>query len=86
MLISDYNLTVHSSQLCLGLAPGGERSMLGNILHIDTIVLESPVSLHGDVLLPGPLGEPVVLGDEDLLTSGELELGSSQSLDDLILK
>merc|ERR1719445_2095777 len=60
--------------------------MLRDVLDVDTIVLKSTISFHLSILLPGPLGEPVVLGDEDLLTSGELELGSSQSLDDLILE
>ena len=80
------DLAVNTSQLSLGLAPSRERAMLGDILDIDTIVLEETLGLHVPVLLSGPLGEAKVLGHEDLLTSGELELGSSQSLNDVVLK
>ena len=76
---------VHSSQLGLGLAPSGEGSVLGDVLHVDAVVLEATVRLHLAVLLAGPLGEPVVLAHEDLLTPGELELGAPQGLDDLSL-
>ena len=55
------DLTVDTSQVSLGLAPDGERSVLGDVLHIDTIVLEPAGGLHLGVLLPGPLGEAVVL-------------------------
>ena len=57
-----------------------------NILDVDAVVLQTSVRLHLGVLLTVPLGEPPVLAHEDLLTSGELELGSSQGLDNLILK
>ena len=80
------DLAVNTSQVSLGLAPDGERSMLWDVLDIDTIVLESASSLHVSILLPGPLGEAKVLGHEDLLTPGELELGSSQSLNDVVLE
>ena len=79
------DLAVNTSQISLGLAPDGERSMLGDVLDIDTIVLESAGGLHLGVLLPGPLGEAPVLGHEDLLTSGELKLGSSQGLNHVVL-
>ena len=57
-----------------------------NILDVDAVVLQTSVRLHLGVLLAVPLGEAPVLAHEDLLTSGELELGSSQGLDNLILK
>ena len=60
--------------------------MLGDVLHVHPVVLQSARLLHHGVLLPGPLAEAPVLADEDLLTAGELELGASQSLDNLILK
>ena len=60
--------------------------MFWDILDIDTIVLQQALSLHISVFFSVPLGEAPVLTDEDLLTSGELELGSSQSLNDLILE
>merc|ERR1719400_1561403 len=44
------------------------------------------VRLHDGVLLTGPLAEAPVLADEDLLTARELELGTSESLDDLVLE
>ena len=60
--------------------------MLGEVFHVDSVILEAAIGLHLAVLLPGPLGEAPVLAHEDLLTAGELELGASQSLDDVILK
>ena len=77
---------VHSSQLGLSLAPGGEGSVLGDVLHVHSVVLQSARLLHDGVLLTGPLAEAPVLADEDLLTARELELGTSESLDDLVLK
>ena len=76
---------VHSSQLGLSLAPGGEGSVLGDVLHVHSVVLQGAVLLHGGVLLAVPLAETPVLANVDLLTAGELELGTSQSLDSLIL-
>merc|ERR1712218_327821 len=58
--------------------------MLGDVLHVHSVVLQSPVLLHGGVLLTGPLAEPPVLANVDLLTAGELELGTPESLDSLI--
>ena len=78
-------LTVDSGQGGLCLAPPGQGAVLGEVFHVDSVILETSISLHVDVLLPGPLGEPVVLAHEDLLAPGELELGASQSLDDLAL-
>ena len=76
---------VHSGQLGLGLAPGGEGAVLGDVLHVDSVVLQGARLLHLRVLLSGPLAEAPVLADEDLLTARELELGASQSLDNLVL-
>ena len=78
-------LTVDTSQLGLGLAPGGERAVLGDVLHVDSVVLQGAGLLHLWVLLPGPLAEAPVLANEDLLTAGELELGAPQSLNNLVL-
>ena len=60
--------------------------MLGEVFHVDSVILEAAIRLHVSVLLPGPLGEAVVLAHEDLLTAGELELGAPQSLDDVSLE
>ena len=76
---------VHSSQLGLGLAPSGEGSVLGDVLHVHSVVLQSARLLHDGVLLTGPLAEAPVLADEDLLTARELELGAPESLDNLVL-
>merc|ERR1719158_87067 len=70
----------------LGLAPPGQGSVLGEVFHVDSVILEATISLHLGVLLPGPLGEAVVLAHEDFLTAGELELGAPQSLDDVSLE
>merc|ERR1719510_2096285 len=77
---------VHSSQLSLGLAPSGEGAVLGDVLHVHSVVLQSARLLHHGVLLPGPLAEAPVLADEDLLTARELELGAPESLDNLVLE
>ena len=76
---------VHTSQLGLSLAPGREGSVLGDILHVHSIVLQPASLLHLGVLLTSPLAEAPVLADEDLLTSRELELGAPESLDNLVL-
>ena len=78
-------LAIDPGELGLGLAPVGERAVLGDVLHVDAVVLEAAFRLHLAILLASPLGEPVVLAHEDLLTPGELELGTPQSLDDLSL-
>ena len=78
-------LNVHTSQLSLSLAPGFEGSVLGDVLDVDSVVLQGARLLHLGVLLTGPLAEAPVLADEDLLTAGELELGAPEGLDDLVL-
>ena len=78
-------LAVDSGQGGLCLAPPGQWAVLGEVFHVDSVILETSISLHVDVLIPGPLGEPVVLAHVDLLATGELELGASQSLDDIVL-
>ena len=79
-------LAVDSGQSGLCLAPPGQGAVLGEVFHVDSVILETSISLHVDVLIPGPLGEPVVLAHVDLLAAGELELGASQSFDDIVLK
>ena len=60
--------------------------MLGHVLHVDAVGLEVAARPHLLVLVAVPLGEAKLLADEDLLTARELELGTSESLDDLVLK
>merc|ERR1719411_925288 len=74
-----------SSEVGLNLAPFGQRSVIGLVLNIDTILDEFAVGPHLLVFLTVPLGEAPLLGDVDLLTTRELELGSPEGLDDRLL-
>jgi len=69
----------------LGSLPGGKGSSVGLVLDTDAVWHESSVSSHRLKLLALPLGEAPLATDVDLLATGELELGSPQCLDDLIL-
>merc|ERR1719184_659237 len=77
---------LNSSKLHLGLAPHREGSVLGHVLHVDTVGLEVAVGPHLLVLVAIPLGEAKLLADEDLLPARELELAPPQGLDDLVLE
>ena len=59
--------------------------MLRHVLNVDAIGLETAISPHLLVLVTVPLGEAKLLADEDLLTSGKLELGTPESLNTLSL-
>merc|ERR1712055_309298 len=50
------------------------------ILHIGTIRFDGTITPSLHILLPIPLSKPPLLGGENLLTTRELELGTSQSL------
>ena len=54
--------------------------MVGEELDVGTIDLDTTRSLLLQVLLTAERGEAPVLGDDDLLATGELVLRSSQSL------
>mmetsp|Transcript_5413 Transcript_5413/g.8170 ORF Transcript_5413/g.8170 Transcript_5413/m.8170 type:complete len:220 (-) Transcript_5413:34-693(-) len=54
--------------------------MASNILDRVAISLEPPFLAPLDVLLALPLGEPPLVGAQDLLAPGELELGPAQCL------
>ena len=60
--------------------------MLGHVLHVDAVGLETAIGPHLLVLVAVPLGEAKLLADEDLLPAGELELAPPQGLDNLVLK
>merc|ERR1719370_2695459 len=77
---------LNSSELHLGLAPHREGSVLGHVLHVDTVGLETAVSPHLGVLVAVPLGEAKLLADEDLLPARELELAPPQGLNNLVLE
>ena len=49
-------------------------------LDVDTVVDEETLLLFLEEILLPELGEAELLGDEDLLSTGELELGSSHGL------
>lgn len=49
-------------------------------LNVGTVDLDTAGSLALEVVLAAKRGEAPVLGDDDLLSAGELVLGSSQSL------
>ena len=60
--------------------------MLGHVLHVDSVGLETAIGPHLLVLVAVPLGEAKLLADEDLLPAGELELAPPQGLNNLVLK
>ena len=76
---------LNSSELHLGLAPHREGSVLGHVLHVDSVGLETAVSPHLGVLVAVPLGEAELLADEDLLPARELELAPPQGFNNLVL-
>merc|ERR1719318_1643334 len=77
---------LNSSELHLGLAPHREGSVLGHVLHVDAVGLETAIGPHLLVLVTVPLGEAKLLADEDLLPARELELAPPQGLDNLGLE
>ena len=60
--------------------------MFRSVLHVAAIRRQSPVLLQVVVHLPVIFRESKLLGDVDFLATGELELGTPQSLDDLGLE
>ena len=55
--------------------------MVGQELHVGTVHLDAASSLLLQVLLATERGETPVLGDDDLLATGELVLGSAEGLE-----
>lgn len=55
--------------------------MVGQELHVGTVHLDAASSLLLQVLLTTERGEAPVLGDDDLLATGELVLGSAEGLE-----
>merc|ERR1712243_340579 len=72
-------------ELSLNLAPSGEGSVLRNVLGAGSVVEQAASFPHLLVVGTVELGESPLLGDVNLLTAGELELGSPEGLDDGIL-
>lgn len=73
-----------SFQVLLNLNPGLEGSLIGEVMASGAIGLKSAVGSHLLVVLSGPFGESPVAGNRDLLSAGELELGSSQGFDHVL--
>lgn len=55
--------------------------MVGQELHVGTVHLDAASGLLLQVLLATERGEAPVLGDDDLLATGELVLGSAEGLE-----
>lgn len=61
-----------------------EGSVLLNKLGVDSIGNETAFGSHSLVVSLVPLGESPLLGDNDELTAGELELGTTESFDSVL--
>merc|ERR1719508_644679 len=82
---ANVHLHLYACEPGLSLSPLGERSVLGKILAPDTISHKATFVPHLLIDVAVPLGEAPALGNVDLLTAGELELGATESLDSLVL-
>merc|ERR1711976_1053288 len=71
--------------LSLGIHPCLEWTVGWFVLYRNTVRYQTSILSHLSVILTVPLGESPFVGNEDLLPSWELELGSPQSLDHLLL-
>merc|ERR1711994_635545 len=71
-----------TGELGLDLAPPGEGSVLRNVLGAGSVVEQAASFPHLLVVGTVELGESPLLGDVNLLTARELELGSPEGLDD----
>ena len=60
----------------------GNGSVVGDELGVASVGNNTSTILEGGVLITGKSGETPLLGDDDLLTSGELELATTESLQD----
>ena len=68
--------------MCLN--PYFKRPLIGEVVACGAIGLESSVGPHLLVISEFPFGESPVARHRDLLSAGELELGSSQGFDDIV--
>ena len=59
----------------------GETALVGKELDVGTIDLDAASSLLLKVLIAAKRGEAPVLGDDDLLATGELVLGATEGLE-----
>ena len=58
--------------------------MVASVPTVGSVGDDHSFSLVLEVLLLGELGEAPLVGDDDLLSTGELVLGSAQSLNDVL--
>lgn len=79
-----------AKRLSLGLEGVGEAAHVvlkgtlgGEELDVGTVDADLALLALGDVLLAAEGSEAPVLGDDDLLATGELVLGTAESLDDV---
>jgi hypothetical protein len=61
-----------------------DRTVLGNVLHGSTVGSDPALLAASDVVLTVKLGETPLVGLHDLLSSGEFELGTAKSLNDVV--
>merc|ERR1712099_61232 len=74
--------TVHGNLSCQSFFspfPLFQRTFVRIVLNIGSVRFDGSISSSLNVLLSVPSREPPFLGSEDLLATGELELGTSQS-------
>lgn len=62
----------------------GQRSTLADVLAVGTVRHEPALLAAAHVVGAVPLGEAPLVGAHDLLTTGELELGTAQSLNGVV--
>ena len=60
----------------------GDGAVVGDELGVGTVGNDTAAVPHRDVLVAGEPGETPLLGDDDLLTTGELELATTERLND----
>jgi hypothetical protein len=59
-----------------------KRAFRADVLHVGAVVEHALLSLETRVLLPVDVGETPLLGDDDLLTTGELVTSTAESFGD----
>jgi hypothetical protein len=62
----------------------GDRTVLGNVLHSAAIGSDPSLLASSHVVLAVELSETPLVGSHDFLTSGEFELGTAKSLNDVV--
>lgn len=76
---------VDAVQTLLDLDPLGKGTSVGLVVAGDAVRQQATVLAHRLIVGRVPLGEAPLSADGNLLPAGELELGSTQGLDDVLL-